>query len=102
MVPPGADAPALDRLIPMIPVQCKHGPACESIFKVPARDVCFPILLLINLGKLIVAHLAVCANANAALFKLVCDWDRQSPFDVLIFHTLLILLFQKLFELPSF
>ena len=61
----------------------------------------FPSFWLINLEKLIVAHFAVCANANEALFELVCDWNRQSPFDVLIFHTLLILLFQKLFDLQS-
>jgi len=62
----------------------------------------FPSFWLINLGKLLVACFAVCANANEALFELVCDWDRQSPFDVMIFHTLLILLFPKLFELQSF
>lgn len=62
----------------------------------------FPSFWLINLGKLAVAHLAACANANEALFQLVCGWDRQSPFDMLIFHTLFILLFQNLFELQSF
>lgn len=38
-----------------------------------ARKVCFPLLQLINLEKLIVAQFAVCANANEALFEFVCD-----------------------------
>lgn len=38
-----------------------------------ARKVCLPLLQLINLEKFIVAHLAVCANANEALFEFVCD-----------------------------
>lgn len=29
----------------MIPVQCKHAPACKWIFKALARKVCFPLLL---------------------------------------------------------
>lgn len=35
-----------------------------------ARKVCFPLLQLINLENLIVAHFGVCANANEALFEL--------------------------------